>query len=687
MPRLDFMSVLLILAFALSACSTDKDIIPEEEKEEEDIPFTTHTIEFDGGSVTYQYKEGTKVIDESNQSYLIKIESDTIIYFSKDIPAKLKPAVGMIYSSGLISEKIPYGLGNKVLSVSEENGIYKCVTTSAPLDEIFEDLKLSAEIELITDSISEPIVDASGNICEVSVSKGDDSRASLGSPNVLTIQLGYRSSTDILGAFASGALSIGAVGTIEIDTKNDKEELSLAFYAGLDVTFGLRASKKEKFPIFPKKGKKNIFKGQIALGPVVLRPYVDIAAGFVAGIEGSITSGLHKNYGVKVGLKNRKGFIESLTEDGTNLIDNLSLDVKGEMGIYVEGVFGIGLYTKYVSGGIETTINATLSTDYRLENENLFKDHPNLDFNLTVDADAFFSLQFLGKKLKHIQEDFASFKLFSHSWPLLPSYEKSSLKITPRDGNGPLIYDAEYSLTGGLLNWRGAASELITPSFIVYKEDKEIYHIIDDQTIVGTQKQKFSYELTDLEDDVVYLGKPCIIIDGKIFEEDGKMFPMICWGENHPHIVDLGLPSGTLWCCMNVGASTPTDFGNYYSQVGANSAVKKEMGDDYDIPTKAQFEELIAYTTQIEDSKRKGIWFKGRNGASIFLPAAAQLWLDEDGQWSINNEGSGAYWTSTESEDEGYYYFLEFNNEEDAPFFGDRRGDNNKLTIRPVCRK
>jgi len=28
--------------------------------------------------------------------------------------------------------------------------------------------------------------------------------------------------------------------------------------------------------------------------------------------------------------------------------------------------------------------------------------------------------------------------------------------------------------------------------------------------------------------------------------------------------VDLGLPSGTKWATMNVGASTITDYGNYY---------------------------------------------------------------------------------------------------------------------------
>ena len=38
-----------------------------------------------------------------------------------------------------------------------------------------------------------------------------------------------------------------------------------------------------------------------------------------------------------------------------------------------------------------------------------------------------------------------------------------------------------------------------------------------------------------------------------------------CPDENHPHMIDLGLPSGTLWACCNVGASKPGDYGGYYA--------------------------------------------------------------------------------------------------------------------------
>ena len=38
-----------------------------------------------------------------------------------------------------------------------------------------------------------------------------------------------------------------------------------------------------------------------------------------------------------------------------------------------------------------------------------------------------------------------------------------------------------------------------------------------------------------------------------------------CPDSNHPHIIDLGLPSGTKWACCNVGANIPTECGNYFA--------------------------------------------------------------------------------------------------------------------------
>ena len=110
------------------------------------------TEEFDGGSITFQYNDNVIALEQSSYPYIVKVEADTIIYFSKSIPDKFTPYVGKIISSGVVDEKTPYGLGNKIVSVVEHDGLYECVTTNASLDEIFKELSLSADIGLITDT-------------------------------------------------------------------------------------------------------------------------------------------------------------------------------------------------------------------------------------------------------------------------------------------------------------------------------------------------------------------------------------------------------------------------------------------------------------------------------------------------------------------------------------------------------
>jgi hypothetical protein len=39
----------------------------------------------------------------------------------------------------------------------------------------------------------------------------------------------------------------------------------------------------------------------------------------------------------------------------------------------------------------------------------------------------------------------------------------------------------------------------------------------------------------------------------------------LCPDSNHPHAIDLGLPSGTKWACCNVGAFKPEDYGDYFA--------------------------------------------------------------------------------------------------------------------------
>ena len=133
--------------------------------------------------------------------------------------------------------------------------------------------------------------------------------------------------------------------------------------------------------------------------------------------------------------------------------------------------------------------------------------------------------------------------------------------------------------------------------------------------------------------------------------------------------VDLGL--SVKWATMNVGASSPSDYGSYFawgeirtkskytkknsvtyeknfSDISGNrqyDAARSNWGGSWRLPTKSELEELKnkckwTWTTQ---GGHKGYKVTGPNGNSIFLPAAG--WRDGT---STDYVGvGGGYWGST----------------------------------------
>ena len=169
--------------------------------------------------------------------------------------------------------------------------------------------------------------------------------------------------------------------------------------------------------------------------------------------------------------------------------------------------------------------------------------------------------------------------------------------------------------------------------------------------------------------------------------------------------VDLGL--SVKWATCNVGASSPTDYGNYYAwgEVRTKSeytdynstTYEKSMGDiagnsTYDaarynwggkwrLPTKAEYQELVdnctwTWTTQGGHNGMKVT--SKKNGASIFLPAAGLRYGS-----SLYYAGeNGDYWSSTPYEsDIQYSYYLDFRSGDHYVVQGSR---NVGISVRPV---
>ena len=132
--------------------------------------------------------------------------------------------------------------------------------------------------------------------------------------------------------------------------------------------------------------------------------------------------------------------------------------------------------------------------------------------------------------------------------------------------------------------------------------------------------------------------------------------------------VDLGLPSGTKWATMNVGASSETDYGNYYQYgkgaddyqvtsgqsdysgtenplaASADTAVQV-WGGSWHTPTQTQFEELTATTTDTWETINgvNGAKFTATNGNYVFFPAAGEY----DSRGYLIGDGYRCYYRSS----------------------------------------
>ena len=241
---------------------------------------------------------------------------------------------------------------------------------------------------------------------------------------------------------------------------------------------------------------------------------------------------------------------------------------------------------------------------------------------------------------------------------------------------------------------------------------------------------KVSVSWTAVDSDILY---------AKLYDQDGNVMALDtvqagaseCNCHTNGDWVDLGLPSGLLWATCNVGATKPEDYGDYFAwgetqpkstytrdnykyyrsdengsgwtkycsdifndrNFGYNGYVDNlvtlQSSDDAAaanvsgsrMPTVFEWEELEDNCTWkwITLNGVNGMCVTGRNGKSLFLPAAGDRWGDETGY-----VGSyGFYWSSSLDEDlpDLAWYLCLRSDGCNVGFDGDREGG---LSVRPV---
>lgn len=146
------MAFMVLAAVVLAGCTLmiDEPENGDDPSEENGDGFTSpKTVTTDGSIVTYQFTEGTMLLDESYRKYISDVTAtDTIggveIIFSKDIPAKMMPQRG----NGLATELFDLfenGLNHRVDYVENTDRGYRVAAHVVHTKEIYKTLKITAE--------------------------------------------------------------------------------------------------------------------------------------------------------------------------------------------------------------------------------------------------------------------------------------------------------------------------------------------------------------------------------------------------------------------------------------------------------------------------------------------------------------------------------------------------------------
>lgn len=234
-----------------------------------------------------------------------------------------------------------------------------------------------------------------------------------------------------------------------------------------------------------------------------------------------------------------------------------------------------------------------------------------------------------------------------------------------------------------------------------------------------------------LNEDMTFFSTSDVDGDGYVTSGDVTVVYNILLGlippEDTHEYVDLGLPSGTLWATMNIGANAPEDFGDYFawgettpkefydwsnyqwcngrwnkmtkyciiSTHGDNGftdgkteldpeddAATVNWGSQWCMPTKEQQDELRTKCTWTWTTSNGVNGYRvSKNGKSIFLPAAGYYTGVQTSPYSTGNQGY--YWSRTlyptKSYQADYFYFYSDNVDW---YYGNRHGGYSVRAVR-----
>ncbi|MBR6179944.1 MAG: dockerin type I repeat-containing protein [Prevotella sp.] len=116
--------------------------------------------------------------------------------------------------------------------------------------------------------------------------------------------------------------------------------------------------------------------------------------------------------------------------------------------------------------------------------------------------------------------------------------------------------------------WSGASYHLSTSTLVGDVNGDGLLSVVDVTMLVscclGYDDSTFITSNADINGDSFISVSDVTALVNLILNNGPKAY-LECPDDDHPHMIDLGLPSGTKWACCNVGATAPEGYGEYFA--------------------------------------------------------------------------------------------------------------------------
>ena len=511
--KLFLLSAVALLCLASCTKEDNPNIIPQEDPDEWKDKAIVESA--DNYSAKYQYSDSVVVLSEKELSYLKAIEGENVIIFDGSTPADILPKAGKIITCG-ITEKTPYGIANDVISVSKNEDTYVLTTRPATLSELFKHLEFSYTCDF-EELSGKGFYDEDGNYYEYD--------------KPLQFNLAFPKGKIEKSLSVNGSFFLEPGFTITFNRDKNEYQAVLKCRGGFNGEFGIKNDRQEKeFPLI-RKGK--IYDGVIAVGPLVLRPSLNLDLLLNCAIEGTLATSIKKEYEFITGyVKDAKGdrfILENETEQfDEDMIRKLKIDSKGSISLEFATDFDLGMFLKESALDLNPEVSLGCAADFNAGSENLFREMAEVDNDLSLSLNSAVSGDFIWNIFSRFHGDDYKEKeqmdltLAADRYPLFPVVDKESYSVTKNDTGEGLSFEGTYSLSHpGLLS----RFNTFTPSVNIYKGSELIQNIAVGAPVQSEGSNQYDFEISGVSEDTSYVFNPCITdSEGVLYEANGYPF-------------------------------------------------------------------------------------------------------------------------------------------------------------------